>query len=338
MRQSTEWAPARVHHVADLSPTVREITLRPEHGTPAWQPGSHLRVQVRLPAAEAGAPERLDTRHYSLVNMPGEGLWRIAVKRTEPSRGGSRFMAALQVGDVLLVQGPDNHFALPAGPAPTLLVAGGIGITPLLGMARALAERGEPPRLLYAARTAAEFVYADELRALLGDRLVTHASDQRQRIDLAREITQLPPHAQLLVCGPLPLMQAAQQAWAAAGRPPEALRFETFGASGERPAQAFRVKLPRHRLELDVPPQLSLLQVLQDHGVEVLSDCRRGECGLCALDVLAVEAGQIDHRDVFFDAEQRRAGRQLCACVSRVAGEGATVVIDSAWRPDTLAA
>jgi len=134
----------------------------------------------------------------------------------------------------------------------------------------------------------------------------------------------------------LPLMQAAQAAWAAAGRPGERLRFETFGAGGAAPAQAFTVKLPRHGLALEVPPDRSLLEVLEDNGVELLSDCRRGECGLCAVDVLAVEGGRIDHRDVFFAPAQQAEGRRLCACVSRLCGPGASVVLDSAWRPDPL--
>ncbi len=328
MRHSNDWTAAAVRRVTALSPTVREIELEPEGGAPSWTPGSHLQVRVRLQDG------RIDTRHYSLVGRPDGRGCRIAVKRTEASRGGSRFMTGLQAGDRIEVLPPNNHFELPAGAAPTLLLAGGIGITPLVGMAQVLAERGAWLRLAYAARSAAELVYADELRALLGDRLATFAGDAGQRIDLAAEIAALPADAQALVCGPLPLMQAAQAAWAAAGRPAERLRFETFGAGGALPAQAFTARLPRHGLEIEVPADRSLLEVLEANGIELLSDCRRGECGLCAIDVLAVEAGQIDHRDVFFDAQQRSAGRQLCACVSRLCGPGATVVLDSAYRPD----
>jgi len=328
MRQSTEWADARVQRVTALSPTVNELEIGTADGAQRWTPGSHLQVQVTLPDG------RIDMRHYSLVGQPDGACYRIAVKRTDPSRGGSRFMSALQAGDRLRVLPPNNHFECPPGRTPTLLVAGGIGITPMLGMALALAERGAPLRLAYAARSQADLVYADRLREQLGDRLATFAGDAGQRLDLAAEIALLPADAQLLICGPLPMMQAAQAAWAAAGRPAQRLRFETFGAGGALPAQAFRVRLPRHQLDIEVPADRSLLEVLEAQGVELLSDCRRGECGLCAVDVLAVEAGQIDHRDVFFDAHQRSEGRQLCACVSRLCGPGATVVLDSAYRPD----
>lgn len=336
MRQATEWSSARVVRVTPLSPSVREIVLRPDTGVQPWAPGSHL--PLRLPAQVAGdADERLDLRHYSLVTLTGrpeaEG-YRIAVKRVDASRGGSRWMHGLREGDTIDIRAPHNHFALPPGAPPTLLVAGGIGITPLLGMALALLARGADVRMAYAVRNADELVYREPLRAALGERLSTFIGDTGQRLDLDRAIAALPAHAQALVCGPLTLMQAAQAAWARAGRPADALRIETFGSSGHRAAQAFRVRLPRHELTLEVPADRSLLEVLEANGVEVLSECRRGECGLCALDVLAVEAGEIDHRDLFFGAAEHAANRRLTSCVSRGCGAGATLVIDSAWRPD----
>ena len=120
-------------------------------------------------------------------------------------------------------------------------------------------------------------------------------------------------------------------AWAAAGRPAANLRFETFGNTGAHASEAFWVKLPRHGLELTVPADRTLLDVLEAAGIETLHDCKRGECGLCAVDVLSVD-GRIDHRDVFFSAHEKAAGQRLCACVSRVTGGG--LVLDSAYRPD----
>ena len=348
-----QWAPARVQAVRALSASVTEIELLPSEGARPWTPGSHLAVQLVVNGRDV-------LRHYSLVASLAEPLtapltaplaepaqrpavppiavpaqtYRIAVKRTTPSRGGSAYMSALRVGDSLSILPPANHFELPPPALPTLLVAGGIGITPLVGMAQALCRRGADVRLAYAARTAAELVYAEALRALLGERLTTFANDQDQHLDLAAQFAALPARAQAMVCGPLPMMRAAQQAWAQAQRPVQALRIETFGAGGTQAAQAFEVKLPRHGLSFTVPPERSLLDVLQDHGVEVLSDCLRGECGLCAIDVLTLEAGDIDHRDVYFSGTERASGQRLCACVSRVSGPGACIVLDSAWRPD----
>jgi ferredoxin-NADP reductase len=278
---------------------------------------------------------RSDIRHYSLVGLPQEsrasGCYRIAVKRADPGRGGSRYVWALQPGSRVAIAGPDSHFELPVSAPHTLLVAGGIGITPILGMALTLAARGAPLRMCYAAREPAELVFADRLRAALGERLQTFADSAGERIDLDAEIAALPEHAQLLICGPVPLLQAAQQAWAGAGRPLAELRFETFGSSGNRPAEAFWVRVPRHGVELEVPADRSLLEMLAEHGVQVLSDCRRGECGLCTMEIIQAQ-GTVDHRDVFFSAREKREDRRLCSCVSRVCGGG--IVLDSAWRAD----
>lgn len=329
MLPAMPWIDAVVEATEDLSPTVRGLRLRPADGVANFGVGAHLRVQVHVDG-------RAELRHYSLVGLPQEaradGAYRIAVKRAEPGRGGSRAMWALRPGDVLRVAGPENHFELPARVSQALLVAGGIGITPIFGMALALAARRVPLRLCYAARDDGELVFGSRLRAALGDRLATFVDARGERLDLDAEIAALPAGAQMLVCGPVPLLQAAQAAWARAGRPPADLRFETFGAGAERPALPFRVRLPRHGLELEVPADRSLLDVLEAQGVQVLADCRRGECGLCALDVLACD-GELEHRDVFLGAEERRAGRRLCARVSRASG---TVALDTAWRPDAV--
>ena len=156
----------------------------------------------------------------------------------------------------------------------------------------------------------AEWVYTDTLAEVLGDRLQCLSSDQSQRQDLPAQIVALHPQGQLLLCGPLSLLQAAQAVWSDAGRPPELLRFETFGASAI-PAQPVWVELPRHGMRHLVPAERTLLRVL---GVQ----------------------GQIDHRDVFLSPAERAADQRLCACVSRVraqAGE-AVLVLDSDFRPD----
>ena len=324
MKSSQQWFEASVRRIRDLSPTVREFELLPSLGVQPWTVGSHLCVQVKL----AG---RSDVRSYSLTGLPGGDAYRIAVKRVDPSRGGSAFMWTLREGDALTIQDPNNHFELSLRAPQTLLVAGGIGITPIVGMALMLVQRGADVQMRYAARQAAELVYGDELRAALGERLRTFTNDAGQSIDLDAEIAALAPRAQMWVCGPMPQLEAARAAWAAAGRAAADLRFETFGNTGRFEAQAFWVELPRHRLRLQVPADRSLLDVLNDAGVDTLYDCRRGECGLCALDIVKVE-GTVDHRDVFFSPPQKSRNEQLCACVSRISGGG--VVLDSAYRAD----
>lgn len=328
MKSNQQWHPATVRAHRDLTPTVREFEIRPEGGVRPWTVGAHLNVQVVIDG-------RAETRSYSLVGLPhGPGareVYRIAVKRAEPGRGGSRWMWGLETGAELMVGEPNNHFELAFGAPEYLLVAGGIGITPIVGMAQALAERGANVRMCYAARSEAELAYHEVLRGTLGERLRVFCDSAGQRLDLVAEIAALPPRGQLWICGPIPLLDAAREAWAASGRDAADLRFETFGSSGRFEAEPFWVELPRHGLRLEVPADRTLLDVLNEAGVDTLYDCRRGECGLCAVDIVRAE-GRVDHRDVFFSPEQKRSCDRMCACVSRVSGGG--VVLDSAWRPD----
>jgi ferredoxin-NADP reductase len=326
MKNDLQWAEAQVVALRDVTPTVREFELKPASGQAApHEPGAHLQLQV---LTENG---KVQTRSYSLVGEPDGHCWRIAVKRLDDGRGGSRAMWRLSEGDRLQVSQPQNHFALDPSAPGYLLVAGGIGITPLLLMAQRLGAQarrtGVPVRMLYGARHEGELGYSALLQEALGEGLSTHAGSAP--IDFAAAISALPPGGQLYTCGPVPMLEAVKRAWQAAGRPAADLRFETFGSSGRLPTQAFTVRIPRRDLSITVPAECSLLEALEAAGVETLSDCKRGECGLCALDVLAVD-GEVDHRDVFLSAHEKEASTRICACVSRAVG---TLTIDCAWRP-----
>ncbi len=324
MQASPQWIEARVLDTREITPTVREIALQPlDGGVMPHQPGGHLQLQVLV----QGRPQ---TRSYSLVGAPDGQAWRIAVKRLEQGRGGSLAMWRLQSGDRLRLTPPQNHFPLDLQASAYLLVAGGIGVTPMLLMAQTLAQRKAAVRMLLGARSDEELAYQAPLRALLGERLQCLVSGRGQHIDFGAEIAALPLGAQMYVCGPAPMLDAARRAWANAARPAADLRYETFGSSGRFAPQAFRVQVPRHGLDITVPADCSLLDALDAAGVQTISDCKRGECGLCALDVLAVD-GEIDHRDVFLSEHEKAANQRICSCVSRVVG---SITLDSAWRPD----
>jgi ferredoxin-NADP reductase len=328
MKSDLQWMQAQVVALRDVTPTVREFELRPDGGhADTYEPGAHLQVQVMT------AQGRLQTRSYSLVGEGDGQCWRIAVKRLDDGRGGSLAMWQLAVGDRLQVSAPQNHFSLDMSAPGYLLVAGGIGITPLVLMAQRLGAHarrsGVPVTMLYGARHAGEFGYLSHLQEALGKGVSAH--EGAAPIDFATAIAALPPGGQLYTCGPVPMLEALKRAWHAAGRPLEDLRFETFGSSGRFATQAFEVRIPRHDLTITVPADCTLLDALDAAGVQTLWDCKRGECGLCVMDVLAVE-GQVDHRDVFLSEHEKEAATRICACVSRAVG---TLTLDSAYRAES---
>jgi len=327
MQNAQHWVEARVHALRDVTPTVREITLKPTNGVLPHQPGGHLQMQVLV---GVGASARPNTRSYSLIGQPDGEFYRIAVKRLDDGRGGSKAMWQLAVGDRLQISEPQNHFPLDLAAPAYLLVAGGIGVTPLVGMAQLLTQRGAKVSMLFGARSGAELAYLETLKSVLKGDLKTAIAEKGEYLDFEAEIAQLPPKALMYVCGPVPMLDAARKAWAKAGRPLADLRYETFGSSGRFAPQAFRVKIPRHQLDITVPADNGLLDELEMAGIQAMYDCRRGECGLCAMDVLSVD-GEIDHRDVFLSDEEKASNKRICVCVSRVVGE---ITLDSAYRAD----
>ena len=328
MQSSTRWRAARVEALRDITPTVREFTLRPQdaHDISAdWSPGSHIEVEL----LREGRPIK---RSYSLVGQPDGECFRIAVKRLDQGQGGSRAMWRLAVGDRLQVNGPRNHFGLDLNAPAYLLVAGGIGITPMLHMAQHLQARAgrAPLRMVYGAHEEVELAYRPLLRELLGESFAEFVASEGRHIDIAAEIAALPAGGQMYVCGPVPMLDAVRRQWAASGRPVADLRYETFGSSGRFAPQPFRVQVPRQGVDIVVPADSSMMDALHAVGVQTLHDCKRGECGLCAVEVLALD-GEIDHRDVFLSEHEKAGNQRICTCVSRVVG---SIAIDSAYRPD----
>jgi ferredoxin-NADP reductase len=322
MGKQVDWRRATLRAVRDLTSDIRLFEIEPEGEFVVPTPGSHINVGVQI-------GERPDVRSYSVVGPCTDGLYRIAVKRLRESRGGSLYMWSLASGAQLSISTPGNHFDLSLGRPEYILLAGGIGITPIFTMALALAHAGADFRLLYACRSRQDMALADELREQIGDRLQMFLDEEGARVDLDAEIARLAPGGELYVCGPIGMLEAAKRAWQRSGRPVDQLRFETFGNSGRFATEPFKVRIPRLGMEVDVPQNKTMLEALEAAGIGMISDCRRGECGLCALYILEA-TGTVDHRDVFFSDEEKAENRKLCTCVSRVAG--GDITIDTADR------
>lgn len=324
MRYRNSWQEAVVINRQQVAENVLQIQLAPSEGTVSFSVGSHLDVMVLI-------GESQEIRSYSLVGTPQpQAPYTISVKRLANSRGGSAYMWSLDKGSRLQISQPTNHFELDYKGKDYLLIAGGIGITPILGMAEQLASlESKKVRMLYLGQSEQEMPYLEKLSAVLGDRLLVHFSAKSGRYDLANLLNLANAETQVYLCGPIELMNAVRKAWEHGPYDLQQLRYETFGASGLFAPQDFSVSLPRFSLTLNVKANQTLLAVLEEAGIEVMYDCKKGECGLCQVDVLEY-SGDIDHRDFFFSDGEKGENKKICACVSRVAN--GSISIDTGYR------
>jgi len=285
------------------------LDLRDPSGAvlPAWSPGAH--IDLRLPGGL--------TRQYSLCGDPADrSVWRIGVLREPASRGGSAHVhAELHEGTEVDVRGPRNHF--PLVPAPRyLFIAGGIGITPILPMIDAAAAAGAQWELHYGGRSRRSMAFLESLERVSGH-LTLHPQDEVGLIDLDALLGTPQPDTLVYCCGPEPLLVAVEQR--CADWPSGSLHLERFAPKdvGEPVLTgAFEVELALSGRTLTVPPDRSILQVVEDAGVSVLSSCQEGTCGTCETTVLA---GEVDHRDSLLTPDEQAANDTMFICVSRAA-------------------
>lgn len=311
-----------VESVEPVAEDVLQLTLRaaagPDVPLPSWTPGAHLDVVV-----QDGVE-----RQYSLCGDPADRTrYRIAVLREPAGRGGSEYLHAhLAAGDALRVRGPLNHFELSVPPPGTPLtpryvfVAGGIGITPILPMIAAVEAAGLSWELHYAGRSRARMAFVDSLVARYGSRVTVHDASAGDRLDLT-SLTGGSIGAPVAVycCGPARMLDALEGVAAAARWPTGALHLERFEAKEmAEPVrqEAFEVELELSGLTLEVPPDRSILDVVEEAGVLVLSSCREGTCGTCETPVVS---GEVDHRDSVLTPDEQEANELMMICVSRAA-------------------
>jgi len=292
-----------------------------------------LAADTLLPPVAAGAHINLQLqpglqRSYSLLNPGERHRYCIAVNQDAHSRGGSRHLhAQVRPGDVLVVSPPANNFPLDEAAPHSLLIAGGIGITPILAMARRLSALGRPWQLAYAARSRSSAAFVPTLQALADEadaRLQLHFDDEHggRPLDLAALITDAPRDAHLYCCGPLPMLAAFEAASAAWPRPQ--VHLEYFAAK-DAPATAggYTVTLQRSGRSVTVRPGQSLLASVRALGIEPPYACEQGICGTCEVRVLA---GTPDHRDLVLSDAEKAANDRMMICCS--GAQSATLVID----------
>jgi ferredoxin-NADP reductase len=305
MTPDTEEFVLRVEERQGSADDVVTFTLAAPGGGPlaGWEPGAHVDVLV---------PE-LGPRQYSLCGDPGrDDRWRIAVLREPAGRGGSQWLhERVQPGDELRFRGPRNHF--PLEPAQRyLFIAGGIGITPLLPMIAAVQAAGTPWSLVYGGRRRSSMAFLEEL-VPHGQAVQVRPQDTTGLLDLQTLLAQPQAGTAIYCCGPEPLIEAVEKS--CAQWPSSALHVERFHpAPAAEPVldDAFEVVLERSGLTLEIPPDRSVLDVVEDAGVPVLSSCAEGTCGTCETTVLD---GVPDHRDSLIDDPD--TADTMMICVSR---------------------
>jgi vanillate O-demethylase ferredoxin subunit len=288
-----------------------ELAARPGHVLPRFAAGAHIDVQA--------APGVV--RQYSLCNDPAEDhRWRIAVLREPASRGGSSGMhERVQVGDSVRVSAPRNLFGLVPDAGRSLLMAGGIGVTPLLAMARALHRGGQPFEMHYCARSASRMAFRRELEsAPFASQVQFHADDgdAAQKFDAEAVLRDAAPDTHLYVCGPNGFMAHVLDMGRRLGWPEQRLHREYFAAGPVDTSAdgAFDIRLARSGRQFHVVADKTVLEVLLAEGVDVPSSCESGVCGTCLTRVLA---GTPDHRDSFQTDEERLANDHFTPCCSR---------------------
>ncbi|MCZ4303376.1 PDR/VanB family oxidoreductase [Zoogloeaceae bacterium G21618-S1] len=298
---------------------IRHLRLAAADGSalPAFTPGAHLKL--RIPGLD-------DPRCYSLIHLDpstdacqSPKQYRLGVRLEDASRGGSRHMHALAVGDRLMANGPHNEFALHAaetGEAPIVLIAGGIGITPIASMATALAAAGRPWTLHYSGRSRDQLAFVDELSALGADHLTLHADDDpATRLDLGALLDGLTTTQHLYVCGPTGMIDALIDGAKKRGWPAGHIHFEHFGTAAPHVGdQAFEIELAQSGMVLTVPADKTILEVLEAADCDPMYDCKRGECGVCTATVLE---GTPEHRDYFLSDAEKAGGKLIQICISR---------------------
>lgn len=231
------------------------------------------------------------------------------------SRGGSAHVHRLAPGDTVELSPPANDFPLRPSAAPPLLVAGGIGITPLASMAAELTAAGRAFDLHYAGRSRAAMAFLPELAAFCGPALHVHPDDEPAALDLAALLAATDRARDIYVCGPKGMIEAVRARAVAAGFDPARIFAELFTEPAAQAGDApFEVELASDGRVFTVPPGQTIVDVLEAAGVDLMHDCLRGDCGICRT---GVKAGVPDHRDVVLTPAERAAGRVMQICVSR---------------------
>ena len=264
--------------------------------------------RVHVQAAAEAKPPRLEQLKKA-----------VAVLRDDDGSGGSQTLhQQFNLGMRLNCALPQNNFTLHSDCASAVLIAGGIGITPIKPMAQALQARGITPQIHFAARSSTDMAFRDRLQREFGDHIQFYSSVDDERLDLEKLLSDSPADAMFYICGPERLIDAVSATADRLGIAPGRVRYERFTAATITDAKPIQVELRRSGLQLEVAADQSVLDAMLDAGVDALYSCRTGNCRTCAVKRLD---GEADHRDSALTDAERDEDQLFCPCVSRAHGD-----------------
>ena len=302
--------------VRQLTPRVRAFELRDPNGDelPAIEAGSHLQFPMQL------VDGKTTIRHYSICSNPARrDAYEIAVLRDDDGGGGSIAVHdQFSIGRRLSTEQPQNHFRLHDDARPAVLIAGGIGITPIKAMAQSLKASGNELQFHYAGRSKAEMAFRDRLQREFGNELAIYSSADDEHLDIEQVLSTAPDDAIIYVCGPGGLIDAVVKVAAELNIDPSKVRFERFVATVAADARIIQVELRRSGKQIEVAADQTILDAMLDAGVAAAYSCKAGNCKSCAVKVLD---GEPDHRDSALSSAERKDYQMMCPCVSRAKGD-----------------
>ena len=315
MTKTIEHLSLRIAQITQLTPRIYAYKLRAASGAdlPLITAGSHIAIPVTLNNGKQ------DFHHFSIYSNPNQReFYEIAVLLEEDSSGSSQFIINhFAVGTLLECDLPSNNFQLHADASPAILIAGGIGITPIISLAHTLALRGRRFQLHYAGRSKSEMVFVNELQKIFTRNIYIYATDENQRLDIMNVLADASSNTLFYACGPQKMLADIETYARMLGIDKDRIQTEYFAVETSKNDKAVVLELAHSNRLINARADQPLLAALRDAGVNINFDCCVGDCGTCAVKILE---GEAEHRDHVLSNAQKAQGF-ICVCVSRAKSE-----------------
>ncbi|WP_428803011.1 2Fe-2S iron-sulfur cluster-binding protein [Vibrio kyushuensis] len=305
--------------IRQLTPRIRAYELRhPERlDLPKVSAGSHLLVPIELDSGES------IERCYSICSNPARrDVYEIAILREEEGSGGSKAIhQKFKIGQLIYCSKPKNLFEVHDDDRPTILIAAGIGITPIKAMAQQLSRQKKPFEMHYAGRSLEEMAFQERLKREFGDTLTLYSAEESQRMNCAEILRNADVNSMIYVCGPMRLINDLVETAKALGIDPSRIRSEAFSAQlvesdeAAKKDKIFTVELVESDLSITVEPDKTVLDAIEEQGIAIPNSCHAGICRSC---IVTVVEGEVEHRDLCLTEDEQKT--LMCPCVSRAKG------------------